>query len=250
MSWADRRRTSIAVGIVLFFVTLTVLGWYAFIYTPATCTDGIQNQDELGIDCDGSCARICTVPRVDALFSRAVNTAPGVYHAVALVKNPLPNARARGVSYALSLFDAENILVAERRGTLQLEPGETRVLFESNVLTGERIPARTLTRFEGGEWDRALPDEAVIRVIPGTLDTEKRILTSVIENLTPISVTGIIMNALLYDSAGVLVTASETRLESLQAFGRHEATFTWLTPFERSVTTWDIVVRHEPPQAE
>lgn len=245
MQWSQKRRVSIAVGIVLIVAAATALGWYGFVYEPASCSDGIQNQDERGIDCEGVCTRMCVVPRVDALWSRSVQTADGVYHAVALVKNPEPNASAVGLTYALSLYDSGNILVAERRGTFDLAPGETRVIFESNVITAERVPVRAFMKIDGGQWSRGEQEANLIRVIPGTVDEEARSFTAVIENLTPTPITGVVADALLYDREGIVVTASETRVPVLPARGRQEVVFTWSLPFARPIITSDIVVRHD-----
>lgn len=243
MQWAQRRRVSIAVSIVLILASLTVLGWYVFVYEPATCFDNILNQDERGIDCEGTCVRMCVVPRVDALWSRAVLVAEGVYHGVALVKNPEPGASGENLSYTMSLYDTGNILVAERRGMFSLSPGETRVIFEPSVVTGERTPVRTLMKIDGGSWNRTEQESQPIRVLPGTVDSEKLLLTATIENMTPAPINDIIVDALLYDREGILITASETKVPLLPARERQEIVFTWSTPFSRPVTTSDIVVR-------
>lgn len=243
MSWAGQRRAGIAFGIVAVLAFLTALSWYVFIYEPPSCFDGIQNQDELGVDCDGVCQRMCVAPRTDALWTRAVKTADGVYHGVALVKNPLPNVSGTDLAYVLSLYDRGNILVAERRGTFELSPGETRIVFEPNVITGERIPVRALLKIDGGVWERSDALQSTIRMRLGELSEETRTLTAELENLTATPIENVVATALLYDSEGVLVTASETRLDVLPARGRYAATFTWPEPFERPVVTSDVIVR-------
>lgn len=236
---------SIAAGIVALLASITLLGWYVFIYEPPSCADGVQNQDERGVDCEGVCALMCVVPRVDAVWSRAVLSAEGVYHGVALIKNPEPGARGTEMSYSMSLYDSGNILVAERRGTLDLAPGETRVLFEPNIITRERVPVRTLMKIDGGVWERAEQVANPIRVLPGSVDEEARTLVATIENTTSQPIGDVVATALLYDREGVLITASQTTVPTLPARGRQDITFTWSLPFERPVTTSDIVVRHD-----
>lgn len=243
MQWSQRRRVSIAVSIVLICASLTILGWYAFVYVPPSCSDGLQNQDERGIDCEGTCARMCVIPRVDAVWSRAVKTADGVYHGVALIKNPEPSSSSTGLTYIMSLYDAGNILVAERRGSFDLTPGETRVIFEPNIITGERTPVRTLMKIDGGTWLRDEQRVSLLRTLPGTVDSEKRELVATIENTTPTTITDIVADALLYDREGILVTASETRIPTLAARARQEVVFTWPDAFSRPISTSDIVVR-------
>ncbi len=244
MQWAERRRVSIATGIVLTLASATGLFWYVGIYEAPSCADGIRNQNERGIDCDGECAKMCSAPRVDALWTRSVSTAAGVYHGVSYVKNPEPGARGTGLSYRMSLFDKGNILVAERRGTFDVLPGETRVIFESNILTGERVPVRTLVEVSGGVWERAEPARQPIRITLGVVDENARMFNVILENTTPTPVTDIVADALLFDKEGVLVTASETKVPVLSARERQEVVYTWSLPFARPIVTADVVVRN------
>jgi hypothetical protein len=243
MSWAQRRRLLIATGIVLVFASLTVLGWYVFLYNPPSCSDGLQNQDERGIDCDGTCVRMCVIPRVDALWTRAVKTADGVYHGVSLVKNPLPNGSGTNLSYTMSLYDSGNILVAERRSVVTLMPGETRVVFEPNIVTGERVPVRAFMKVDGGTWDKRDATPSEIRIILGTVDEKARTFSATLENMTAAPINNVVADALLYDAAGILVTASETRVAVLGPRERYEAVFTWSEAFPRPIITSDVVVR-------
>ena len=99
MRWAVQRQLFIALLILGFFGMLAAGGWYVFLYAPPSCTDGIINQDEEGVDCGGVCKLLCQAPRVSALWSRAVLIAPGVYHAVALVRNPEASAGTERLPY-------------------------------------------------------------------------------------------------------------------------------------------------------
>jgi len=244
MGWATRRKFIYATGVLLFLGAAGFSSWYFFFYTPPSCSDGIQNQGEFGVDCDGPCVKMCTPPRVDALWARSVKVANGVYHAVALVKNPVAKGRGTDLEYLISLFDEKNILVATRRGVFDLEPGETRAVFEPSIITGERIPIRAIVKITGGSWQRAEAVQSPIRIVEqGVPDSENLNLSAIIENTTAEPVTTIVVDALLYDADDVLVTASETRIPVLQARERREITFTWSEPFSRPVIRADIQIR-------
>ena len=183
------------------------------------------------------------VPRVDALWTRAVQNADGVYHGVSLIKNPLPNARGDSISYVMSLYDAQNILVAERRGTLSLDPGESRVVFEPNIIVGERTPVRALLKVDGGTFTRADPTARPVKVVVGAVDEKAQTLTATLENTTAAPITNVVADALLFDREGEVVTASETALPVLPAHTRREVVFTWSKAFLRPITTSDVIVR-------
>lgn len=243
MQWATKKKAQLTGSIVLVLFVLMFGGWYFFIYTPSSCGDRIQNQDEENVDCGGVCDLMCKTPRVDALWSRATKVANGVYHGTALVKNPLSGAKGVGLTYSMALYDTGNILVAERRGTFDIDPGETRVIFEANVVTSERVPVRAFMKIDGGQWTRTEPVEATIRVIPGTVDQETLRYPATIENTTSVAIYNVIANAILYDAGGILVASSETLIPVLAPRERKEILFTWALPFVRLVITSDILVR-------
>ncbi|MEK7063553.1 MAG: hypothetical protein AAB955_02585 [Patescibacteria group bacterium] len=249
MDWAVRRQLLYALGVFLFLACVGGLIWYFFIYEPPTCTDGLQNQGEFGPDCEGPCAKLCSIPRVDPLWARPLLVAEGVYHGVASVKNPLSNARATGLMYSLALYDDDNILIAERRGTIDLYPGETRVVFEPNIIAGSRVPVRAFMKVDGGYWEKSDSVESPILIVSQQLDTENLRLTGVLENVTAEPVNSIIANALLYDADDIVVAASETRFAVIPGRGRQDVSFTWPTAFPRPVVRADISIRvpHDAP---
>ena len=243
LDWARRRQTVYAIVVVITLVGLTALGWYVFVYAPPTCSDNIINQGEGGVDCGGPCARLCVAPRVDAQWTRPVKVADGVYHGVALVKNPLADATGTAIEYQLSLYDAGNILIAAREGTFDVLPGQTRTLFEANIITGSRVPVRAFTIINNGAWRTAEPVEVPLAIVTQELDQEALTLTATIENTSARTVNRIVADALLYNSDNVLIAASETKVASLSGRERKEISFTWSIPFSSPVARADIELR-------
>jgi len=65
-------------------------GLYFWLRTEATCTDGVKNQEEEGIDCGGPCANICLESLVEmrVLGSELVKIRENDYDFVAKINNP------------------------------------------------------------------------------------------------------------------------------------------------------------------
>src|SRR3989344_9012046 len=104
MNWAIIRQLFYAFGMLAVLGIVGVATYFSFFYAPPSCSDRIQNGDERGVDCDGSCALLCAQPNISVVWARSVPVAPGVFHSVALVKNP--NTEAAGIiPYTVSLFD-------------------------------------------------------------------------------------------------------------------------------------------------
>lgn len=234
MSWSSSRQTALALSVLGVIVLVGGIAAFFVFYEEATCFDGIQNQDEAGIDCEGKCTKLCEAPRVSALWARSVKVAPGVYHAVAMVQNPETTAGSEALPYTFSLYDANNILIAERHGTMTLEPGEVIPLFEANVITGERIPARTLIEFKQGEWHTMERSANPLTVGSLNLNPEARRLTALVSNTTPVSVPRAVVTALIYGEGDILVAASQTVVTDIPSRGSRETIFTWQEPFAQS----------------
>ena len=245
MHWAMRRQ------LAFFFSALALLGlialgvWYFFVYAPPSCFDGIQNNSEAGVDCDGSCALLCRVPRTDAVWSRVLRVAPGVYHGVAKIKNPESLAKVDGLSYSFSFFDAKNILVAVRKGELTLHPGETRTIFEQSVTAPERVPVRAFVEVTGGVWNKAETPEPRVRIVRQEPYTNQR-LDAEIENLTADPVLNTTIYALLYNDRGIVIGVSKTLIDVLAPREQRPVTFTWIEPFTDSVERADVEIVEAP----
>ncbi len=229
MNWAITRQIVFAFGALVVAVALGVGGYFAFFYRAPSCTDGVQNGDEVGVDCDGSCVQLCVQPPITPLWARSVRVAPGVYHAVALIKNP--NTEAAGVvPYTVSLFDMSNILIATREGEFNLLPGESAPLFEANVITGERTPTRTFVDVGMGTFEKRKREASKVRVLSFDVVPEERQVTALVENQTLFPVQDISVTALIFDANDVLAYASQTTVDVLAPRERKQITFTWQEP--------------------
>lgn len=242
MSWSITRQLIIALGTVSVIAAVSVGVYVSFFYTPASCADGVQNNNEEGIDCGGSCERLCIAPNLSTVWARSVYVAPGVYHAVAQVKNP-DTAAAGSFAYTVSLYDAENILITERKGTFSILPGEVATLFEPNVVTGERIPNRTFVDIGPGVFSRAERESSPVRTVSFSVDETRPRLSVIVENHTLFAVNDVVVTALLYNDQEIVTHASQTTLERLNPRERREVLFTWQEPFSEEPQRVEIVPR-------
>lgn len=248
MRWAVRRQFIYATAVLAVIALAILAGYSAFFYQAPSCSDKAQNQREEGIDCGGPCASLCTAPQVSALWTRAVEIAPGVYHAVALVQNPRTDAGTNALPYAFSLYDGSGILVAERSGVMYLDPGEIVPLLEPNVVTQNRIPARAFVSFGAALWQKEARTDMPVRVVSQSLDSQALRLTAHLANTNALPAPAFTVTAFLYDAGDNLVTASETQADGLPARGEKDIVFTWQEPFSAPVVRADIIPRFSSPQ--
>ncbi len=158
-SWAAKKKLQYTIGFMVIFFLLfglpAILIIKSLFYTPPSCFDGKQNQDERGIDCGGGCLHPCVgeTQDLEVSWSRTLMVEEGVYDIAARIDNPNPNARLDNFDYTIKVFGKSDILLYEKDGSDYADAGERFIIFESGVRLGGSIPVRTtLEIHEPLEW--------------------------------------------------------------------------------------------------
>lgn len=229
ISWSNRRKFlySAVAGIVAVAALMWV--YFAFFTNAPSCFDRVQNQDERGIDCGGSCALFCRsdVRSPVVLWSRVFEVSPGTYTAAAYVQNPNPGAAAKKVSYSFQLFDEKNELVVERVGTIDIPPVSSVPFIDPNISVGNRTVARALFAFsQEPVWYRG-PQLPVLRVGNQFLASNASELRATISNESITHANRVVVAAILFDREGVARAASRSVISRIPAKDSHDVTFTW-----------------------
>ena len=235
-------------GIILFL--LVVVGGpiaYKIATIPATCHDGKQDQGETSPDRGGPCLLLdenYLQPHA-ILWSRSFQVRDGSYNTVAYIQNPNPAAGVPKVGYKFSLYDSQNILIAERTGTTYIMPGGITPVFASDIDTGNRVVAHTYFVLTDPtiEWERMSNPTAPITIAGkdvSNTDTEPQI-GALAGNKSVSDITGVSFVAVVFDTTGNAINASATKLARLPASGQAQIGFTWPEPFTATVGSVDII---------
>ena len=254
MSWATKKKIFYA-GIVSFaFLFVVFIFAYPIVNKAPSCTDGVQNQDEEGIDCGGVCDALCPdlAKPLIVHWSRVFRVQDGLYDAVAYVENQNAEAGARELLYVFKLYDDENILISEKYGKTFVSPAEQFAVFEGGIRTGERVPKKAFFEPIGGvKWERAGKKEgeeaAAILVGERSLDLSSRPrLDAELVNTTPLPVRDVSVTAVLYDKDDNAVAVSATYVPLLPPYEKKKVVFTWNEPFPEAPVRIDIIPRNNP----
>lgn len=211
--------------------------YYSTFFPEPTCFDGVRNQDERGVDCGGSCERVCQTQTPNATISwdRAFNASNDVYNLVAYIKNPNVSLEAREVPYSFKVYDKDNLLITERRGQMYIPPQPATVVFEPGVKTDGRKVSRTTFQFlDEPFWEQADIPDVNFRVsnkeLSGATSSNPRLTLDItnanVNKFEDINIVSIVSNQL-----GEVVQASKTVVEELGAGKTAPAIFTWRKPF-------------------
>ncbi len=255
MSWAVRRRILYLSGIAIFFTVLIGLPLaYTYLTIPPTCVDNEMNQTETAIDRGGPCPLV-DVNRLapsSVLWTRSFKIRDGSFSATSYIQNPNDNAGIGNISYVFSLYDSQNILVAERRGQTYVMPGGITPVYESDIDTGHRIAVRAFFRFSSrGQWLHYVDTSNAVIVSDRELTnaTEVPRLEARVTNTDTTARTDLTFVATVFDTAGNAFASSATKLARLEAGDSQEIVFTWPDPFTLQVGRIDIIPVSTPRKA-
>ncbi len=248
MSWAARRRLIIALiigGVGIAFSTTIFLKTF---YEAPSCIDRVQNQDEEGIDCGGSCPYLCTAQEQPptVLFTKAITNSEGRTDIIASVGNKNSGVAAKNVPYRVQLYSADRVLIKEVTGVLDLPPGATVPIYVPGVLTGKQTITGVFLSIEASspQWFKMITDSRVIPMVSGTKQSgtvsTPRIET-VLANPSAIPLTNVLVIVLVRNDRGDVIAASRTIVATIPAQGQTPATFTWNSAFPSAPTSIEIV---------
>lgn len=229
LSWAQTQKVKI-LGVAALLIAVVLAVW-ALLPERSSCGNGVRDGDERGVDCGGSCRLLCQdearAPVVQ--FARAVPVSNSVWGAVAYVENKNENAGARSAPYVFKLYDAESLLLYERRGVAYIPPRKVRAVFEGRMDVGDRVPTRATFAFTVPPRFEVIPPEITLQVrnqrFTGAEGGSR--LDAELVNPTQSALTDIEVTAALFDEGGNLFAASAARVPRLPPRGTVPLVFTW-----------------------
>ncbi len=231
IGWGTRRKMLYSsVAIVIIGVAL-IISYIVFFNKPPTCFDHIQDGNETGVDCGGSCALLCPdqAYQPTVLWSRAFPVSSTTYTAAAYVQNTNAGAGARGVHYLFQLFDNNNNLVIEETGITDLPPVQTIPIVVPGIYVGQRSVSRVLFSFtDTPVWNKVPADTLPsLSISNETLAPNGMQLSATITNNSFQDVTNITAVAVLFDSNNTAIAASKSLIQHLAQQSAQTIVFTW-----------------------
>jgi len=215
---------------------------YAIFWKSPSCSDGKQNGSERGVDCGGACQRIC---KEDArapvvLWKRSFEVAGGVYSAAAFIENNNKDSYVRSAPYTFKLFDANNLLIAQRDGRTALSPGRSTIVVETGISTGNRKPAHIFFEFTSElRWEKGvLPRIEVNNINP---DFVQRKVTAEVHNNTGREVRDLPISIVLYSANDTAIAASQSTIGRITKGSSENVVFTWPNDFTSTPVRAEII---------
>jgi hypothetical protein len=245
-SWSQQRKFIYGGTTALVILAVAGLFSYKVFYVAPSCSDGRQNGTEKGVDCGGTCVKLCLsafyTPNI--AWTRLEEVAPGLYNVAAYVINPNPNAGAVNVPYHVTLYDNDVSEITSYNGLLTIPPHRNTLAFAGAVSTGKRIPVKALFQFSAApNWvveqdpiallaigDKKFSDDGVSSYLSVTLKN------TVVKQLGRMSV-----YAILFDKDQNTLGFSKTIIDGISSLGTVVAPFTWPTVWKDKVISIEVL---------
>ncbi len=252
MSWASRRKATYFFSILLFFGIIAVFVIFSFFYKKPTCSDGLKNGSETGVDCGGSCQRLCradfTQPEIVWTSLQKITTS-GTYNMIAYVSNPNIGYGAKNVGYNLKIYDKDNFLLFQKNGNAYISPTQNLVIFIENINLNDKVAARRVLNLDNQiNWQKFGNNDLSIGVVSKELvdeETNPR-LNVTLKNNSLLPIKNIESVAILYDKDDNAIGFSRTITDLIDKDRTEDIVFTWPEKFESKVFKFDIISKILP----
>lgn len=253
LSWSAKRQLgyfSVIGGLILVFLISYI---YPKVNKAPTCSDGRQNASEEGIDCGGSCAKLCAFQTSNILirWARVFPVTSSVYNAVAYVENQNPSSAVRKISYEFKVYDEQGIFITARAGESFIGRAGRFAILEPAINVGNRVPAKTLFKFTSAPvWEKI---DAKWATFPVSVRDKKMFnvettpkLEATLDNASIYDLADIAVVAILYDKDGNAFAGSRTYLDQLSKNSSAPVYFTWPEAFNTGAFNIEVLPQINP----
>ncbi len=231
-------------------------------FRPApSCTDGVRNQNETGVDCGGVCGA-CSVhiAAKDLVIegSWVIDGVDGTVDAVAQITNPNNLYGAQRISYAFVLHGEGDTIVAEKKGTTFALPAETKYIVEPGIeIPSEARVVRAEFRIDSAvDWvlfDGYQKPRIIVlnkRYELSSSSTEYSRVSGLVRNESPFDFARIWIKVVLRDATGTPLAIHRTHMDVMNSGDERAFSLPWPRKFSGEVASVDVETEVDVFQSE
>lgn len=210
---------------IFYLAVLAGIGYLVFLIfvkAPASCFDNKQNQNELGVDCGGPCAKICLPATIRAITisgeAQLFSTPDGLWSALFWPQNPNPDYALKDFKYSINIYDGSGAVIKTLNGNSYLYAGEIKYIDVPAFSLGDSLPTRAEFQITEPVWIKAENFEKPNLVVQSpsarlsgkNVEYKGRVVN---RDTSPFSVIKIV--AIFNDAMGSRVGVSETEISNI-----------------------------------
>jgi len=246
-TWSNRRKFLFATIAVIFPVALIASLFFLFFYKAPSCFDNSRNGDEQGIDCGGSCRKLCAssfLPIPSPAWVRYREIAPNLYNIAAYVINPNRNAGAKNIPYDIIILDKNGFEIARSGGRFNLPVGRDTLVFVAGVRITKQLPARAMLEInKDPDWFLGTDPLSNLDVTDKNYreSSTESSLDVTIYNRSLVPIRNTIVYAILRDKDNNVIDYSKTTIDEIMSQKKSLAPFTWPYSHINEVISIDVL---------
>lgn len=212
----------------IFVAIVTLFGFLIYkiyIEPKPSCFDGIQNQNEEGIDCGGVCEKVClpTLNKIEVYWATAIPAVDNYYNVAARLRNPNQNYGTGKIPYQFKLYNASGQEIAQRSGLTYILPNQTKYLVQTRIYSSQEIVRAELILSEDIKWQKFSEfQEPNLTIKDKAYYSMYTKASGVVINNSNYDFDKITVDVLLFDANQHVLSANTTEINTLLAGGdRH-----------------------------
>ncbi len=236
----------LVVCIFVGLISAAGFGMYLFFRTAPTCSDGVHNQREEGVDCGPVCGNLCS-PVIQPLQVKGAQLFPldnDMYDMVATITNPNDQFGTGMAAYTLRYLDGSGAPLRTDLGTFYIAPNQTRYIIKNNVAIANNPVGVTLTVTEVTWQQLDLAFNQIDFSVLGGQYADKgkagALYRASLLNNSDFDFDTVEVDVVLLDATGNVVGASLTTLNTLLSKERRDFSVQW--PGQLPTTSPEVVV--------
>ncbi len=248
LSWRQKRKSIFIVIIIILVLAYSAYKIYPYFNVPPNCFDNKQNGNEFGVDCGGSCEKICPtqVTPFNIKFAKAIESEKGLYDIVALVENKNGDKTTvdGSIDFSFNIYNKYGLLIKTVSGKTMLPIGQTFPVIVQNVSidlgdSGNAVGDVVLKVQDNKSWSvtNSLFANNFFEAVDTNFEQNKNNISQLtvnLKNLTNGNFRDLPVRVLLYDKNNNLIAINETILRESKAKSTQDLIFTWRVPLLES----------------
>lgn len=246
-----RNKKRIVIISIYLLIAASIAGGIYFSKKPEpTCFDGLQNGNEEGVDCGGSCLRVCSINATQDISVEKTGFIPGSssarFDVYSEISNPNSFLGGKRFSYEFSLRDASGNIIAAKTGNSFILPGEKKYLIEHN-LESETPPAEAMLNVKNVEWVefQDYQEKPQLKIINRQYrETNSETVFSeaagLLKNESPFDFNKIKVKVALKDGNGEIIALNSTEMNTVKSGEDREFKVVWPSRFPGSVSNMEF----------
>jgi hypothetical protein len=252
MAMEKNKKKQVIIASVYAVLILLFLGFIISRFMPAaTCSDGVKNQNEEGIDCGGVCVNKCVTSKSsDLVVAETGFVESGIvnkYDLYAQVVNPNDAEGSGDFQYDFVVKDMTGNIVGQKSGSGFILPSENKYLIAVNVEV-KGIPAKVEFKISDTQWTEFKGyEKPVLRIVNKNYnevssDIGFAEVKGLLRNESPFDFGVIKIDALLRDAGGKIIALNSTQMNTVKSGENREFTAAWPNRFPGSVSNFDVQI--------